>query len=209
MPFQRQLFLQNPDVQRNKKLRALSRRRRRGISELIATVLTIAITLIAGAAVFSYVNAQAGVSEVQYGQAVGGTIDSIRERFVVVDMNYSQGLTCPGPGCSVTLWIYNSGLVNLQLATVNLYKSSDGSQNIIYTNNPNAVATCTQVASIPHSSGGFESPAIGALNIAPGVEKQLTLYLPCPGSQTFTAGSAYSVIVLSTRGNTALYYQAK
>jgi flagellin-like protein len=197
----RQLFPRNRDIQRSKKLRALSRRRRHAISELVATVLTIAITLIAGAAVFSFVNSQAGASEQQYGAAVGGTIDSIRERFVVVDMAFSQTTSCSGASCSVTIWIFNSGSVNLQLATVTL--NGPGAQNMVFSNDVNAVPNCATAQSL------VPSPAVSAINVAPGIETQLTLNLGACSGSSMNSGSAYSVIVLSTRGNTVTYYQEK
>jgi len=61
----------------------LRSRRRKGVTELITAMLLIAMTLVAGFAVFGYVRLQANVSELSYAQSVGGTMSYLQERFVV------------------------------------------------------------------------------------------------------------------------------
>ena len=86
----------------------------RGISDLIASVLTIAITIISGASVFSFVNAQSSASAQSYGQSVGTYIEQMKEKFVVVNAatNY------PTAG-KVTVWFYNYGDIDTKI--VQLY----------------------------------------------------------------------------------------
>ncbi|MDG6964975.1 MAG: hypothetical protein JRM83_08340, partial [Nitrososphaerota archaeon] len=82
----------------------LSRSRRRGLSEVIGTVLVAAMTLIAGAAIFGYVNGQ-----------------YLEEKFTVVDI-VASNVTCGTSTCaSFTLWIYNTGRIDLSLVQVRLY----------------------------------------------------------------------------------------
>lgn len=108
-------------------------RRRQGVSEVEAAVLTIAITLIAGAALFGYVNDEAATSERQYGAAVGGTVNFLNENFVVVDMAVTPGSS------SVTLVIYNNGQEALNISSIllknNELASSGDSLDVTYAHN--------------------------------------------------------------------------
>jgi len=85
-----------------------------GISDMLATVLTLAITIISGASVFSFVNAQSSASAQSYGQSVGTYIEQMKEKFVVVNAatNY------PTAG-KVTIWFYNYGDIDTKI--VQLY----------------------------------------------------------------------------------------
>ena len=64
--------------------------RRRGVSELSGTLMMMAITLVAGTAVFGYVRTQANISELAYGQNVGGTLNFLQERFVIPLVSYTS-----------------------------------------------------------------------------------------------------------------------
>ena len=96
----------------------------RGISEMLATVLTLAITMISGASVFSFVNAQSSASAQSYGQSVGTYIAQIKEKFVIVNAatNY------PTSG-KVTVWFYNYGDIDTKL--VQLYIGTSGSSLVL------------------------------------------------------------------------------
>ena len=96
----------------------VSNRRRRAISELVASVLLIAITLITGFAVWGYVDGQAGTTEQAYGQSVGATANYLQEKFVVVSMDLSAG-------SAATVWLYNNGNVGLRLVQVRLFDSAN------------------------------------------------------------------------------------
>ena len=95
-------------------LRMSNRRRgRAGISEVVAAVLTIAITLIAGAALFGYVNGQAATSESNLGNAVGGNVNFLNERFVVPQT--TSHLTRSRSTCIIRDW-----------STTNSFRSKSG-----------------------------------------------------------------------------------
>lgn len=51
---------------------------------MLATVLTLAITIISGASVFSFVNAQSSASAQSYGQNVGTYIEQMKEMHAIL-----------------------------------------------------------------------------------------------------------------------------
>ncbi len=88
----------------------------------------IAITLVAGAAVFGFVNGQAGVSEGQYNAAVANNANYLREHFEVVNAYYSNsGLCLSGPCFSISL--YNNGAVGLTISQITVISYSTTSAN--------------------------------------------------------------------------------
>jgi flagellin-like protein len=184
------------------------RPKRHGISEITATVLTMAITLIAGFAVFGYVNTQAGRSETQYGQAVGGTVQYLEERFVVAQFSFSPG--------AVSIYLYNNGRITLQIAQVELYDSAKSTTDVVFSA---AGATdllhsgCT--VSTPSS---VESPVlgsgVGSYSLATTAVLSLLLTLPtqsmnsrCPSAPSWTSGMAYYAKITGVNGNQVVYYQ--
>jgi archaellum component FlaF (FlaF/FlaG flagellin family) len=153
----------------------------------MAAVLTIVITLVAGAALFGYVNSQAAISENAIGQSNDQNVNFLNERFVIVDMNFSQ----KNPSTSVSLWIYNNGLVTLNITQVELY-SSNRAMDIFYQDNTGS-STC--------SSQPLPSYALPA----PMKHTKLTLSLPS-GCGAFVSGTSYYVNVQGLYGNKLVYY---
>jgi flagellin-like protein len=151
---------------------------RPAVSEVTGTILTIAITLIAGFAVFGYINDQATVSEGQYGQAVAGAVNSVRESFVIIDMSVSQQCTS-----GVNMWIYNNGEVSLQIVQVLLYDTS---------NSTNSVQLLAPTPILPQAS-----PTPLHLRVPSGLPSSL-----CP----FTSGHTYLVKVTGLYGDVVSYY---
>lgn len=181
--------------------------RRRGISELIGSLLTIAITIIAGASVFGYVNGQAGVSERQYGQSVGGTVQFLEERFTVVQLNYTSSSVS-----SVTIWLYNMGQINLSPVQVLLYNNGRSlyllyNATKVITYKPSGCATITP-------PGSYENPLLwnsktgSGLAVSIQTVQKVTLTLPsCAG--TFASGATYTVSILGVNGNVVVYSQTR
>ena len=106
---------------------------RRGISELIATLIMIAVTLVAGTAAFGWILSQAGNSEASYGNSVAGNVNFLNERFTLVSQSFSNGLgACPGsPGkCTqVNFWLYNTGSIAFTLFSVQVKNLTDPPDN--------------------------------------------------------------------------------
>src|SRR5712692_10519382 len=126
--------------------------RRRGVSELSGTLMMIAITLVAGTAVFGYVRTQANVSELAYGQNVGGTLNFLQERFVIPLVSYSSD--------SVTIYLYNNGQTVDQFTQLEVYGPSRSAMDVVYDAN---YATVNNPASCKGQSpgGNLETPALG------------------------------------------------
>lgn len=188
-------------------------RRRKGVSEIEAAVLTIAITLIAGAALFGWVNDEAASNEQQYGQAVAGSVNFLNERFSVVDMAY------PPSSNSITIWVYNDGQIALQISQVTI-SNTNGScgceMTLVYPGF--TTSTATETASnnnfcvesgvtdpIETSDLPPTEPSLPGVSIAPG-SNPVGITLVLPAGCELSTGSTYSVNVLGLYGNDATYY---
>ena len=188
-------------------------KRRAGISELVASVVTIAITIIAGASVFGYVNGQAGASERQYGISAGQTNNYLSEKFVVTLMTFASG-----PPPTVTAWMYNSGSINFQPVQVEFYNVTSSctksctSLDLQY--------TASGVADVNHpgctAPNTNENPLFSSVNLSPNALLQLVLTIPnnfvgtgCVNNYLLSVGGVYYVTVLGYYGNVVSYFQVK
>lgn len=179
-------------------------RRRVGVSELVATLLTIAITIIAGAAVFGYANSQANVTERQYGTAVGNSVQSLEERFTVVQMNYTSS--------KVTIWLYNMGSINFSPVQVLLY--NNGRSLYLLYNATKVISYQPTGCATVSPPGSDESPLVWNAKTSSGLAvsmqsvQKLTLALPC-ASESFASGSTYTINILGLYGNYVTYSQTR
>jgi len=94
----------------------------------------LAVTLIAGSAVFGWINGQAASSESAYGQSVANNVNFLNERFVVLTETFSGagtggacgGGTSPNYQCTgASFWIYNTGQVGFTLLTLRIKNLTD------------------------------------------------------------------------------------
>jgi len=172
----------------------------------MAAVITIAITLVAGAALFSYVNGQATVSENSIGQANAANVNLLDERFVVADMGFS--------GNTAVLSIYNNGNVTLHLSDIILY---NGNRSNLY-----AAFNSTSPSPTPSGyCGNVQNPSVGSAgsflfgasgtSIPVGEVSKITLQAPNNGGAScldpVSASTTYYVTVLGLYGNKVVYYQ--
>ena len=95
-----------------------------GASELVAVVLTVAITIIAGTATWGYVRDQANLSENSVNNSVLVNNDFLGEHFNVETMYF-------GSATSTTFWVYNTGNVPFLAFSVRLFGPS-GTFNLLY-----------------------------------------------------------------------------
>ena len=184
-------------------------RRRPGVSEIVGSVLTIALTIIAGTAVFSFVNSQAGVSEGQLGQSVGAVNAYLSEQFSVVNINFTTS--------SLSLWFYNYGGVYLQPVQVQLYNASRSllvqfnATKVINLDNPtscNVAATSFENHILYIALKGASNPS-GVVMIAPGAVAIITFTLPSCIATTLATGNTYYMAVTGLYGNTITYFQTR
>ena len=109
-------------------------KKRKAVSEIMGTLIMVTITLIAGAAVFGWVNGQASNSEGAYGQSVANNVNFLRERFVVVTQSFTgtgtngicAGGTHPYLEClGANFWLYNSGQLGFTLSSLQIENLTD------------------------------------------------------------------------------------
>lgn len=179
--------------------------RRLGISEIVGSVLAIALTIIAGAAVFGYVNSQAGLTENQYGSSVGVTVNYLQEQFTVVDMTFTSTT-------QVVLYIYNYGRVALFPVLVTVY---DAPQATYLTYNATyVVSTAPSACSVPATTSNenpfmWNTKTSSGLSVDIGSITALKLTLPACSTASFTSGTTYFVKVTGLYGNVMVYSQVK
>lgn len=190
---------------RKPRLKVGLRRRRLGISELVGSVLAIALTIIAGAAVFGYVNGQAGLTEQQYGSSVGVTIDYLQEQFTVVDMSFTSA-------SQVVVYLYNYGRVAVSPVEVIIYNST---QSVYLTYNATSIVSKAPSGCTTAASTSYEDPLVwdaatsSGMSIAIGSISSLTLTLPACSGATFVSGVTYYVKVTGLYGNIIVNSQVK
>jgi hypothetical protein len=195
-----------------------ARRSRVGVSELVGVVLTIAITLVAGAATWSFARSEAGVSEAALQSNVLNTNNYLSEQFKVIDMTF-------GSTTSVTIWIYNLGSLTFSPFQIRLYDSA-GLINILYNYTQSGSVKTDRVfdlqagSSYYHSTCGvsgssYESPSLSTTTVKTTNAQTIALTIPsaianCPSyGQTFSSGTTYTVVVTGLYGNVITYYQTK
>jgi len=162
----------------------------------------IAITLVAGTAVFGYVRGQANVSELAYGQNVGGTLNFLQERFVIPLVSYSSN--------SVTVYVYNNGQTIDQFTQLEVYGPSRSAMDVVYDAN---YATVNYPVSCRGQSpgGNLETPPLGvfpsSFSVKINYDGSITIKLPTCTGLSFQPGVTYFVKILGQYGNTAVYSQ--
>jgi flagellin-like protein len=199
----------------------LLQERRRGVSELTATIVTIAITIVAAASIFGYVNEQAGMASQAYAAQAGNSISYLNEKFSVVDMVWSSTT-------ANTVWIYNTGKVQLTLLQIRFYDSQK-KVNLFYNYSKISGSVVNRLHDLLSSSASrcgisataYESPTItggGSFAVSITYTGTIKLTIPptsaipagqnCPSfGQTDIAGDVYFVSVVGTYGNSVTYSQ--
>lgn len=198
------------------KLSARSRRRV-ALSDAVGAILSMAITVIAGTALFGYVNNQARVSELNYAESIGATNNYLAENFKVIDLYFATS-------SQLGFWVYNTGKTNFQPFSVRLYDSA-GQVNVLF----NYTGTSTKVdrvydlrASSAYyystcrlAGSSYESPTLSTVSAKIQNAQLLLLTIPptttnCPSyGQTYTTGRTYYIVVTGLSGNVVTYFQVK
>lgn len=189
------------------------RRGRPGASEAIGAVLAIAITLVAGAAAWSYVRNQAAVSEGAIQNGAQSNNNYLNEHYNVIDMYF-------GTTTSTTFWVYNTGSLTYQTFSVRLYGST-GLVNLLFNFTQSNGVKTDQVYDLRSSlatkcktaASSYESPSLTGTTLKTTNAQIYTLTIPgtqanCPSfGQTWVSGTTYSVVVTGLYGNVVTYSQ--
>jgi len=206
------------------------RGKRLGIAELTGSLLMIALTIVAGAAVFGWAITQAGVSEGSLGQNAANQANYYHESFVVVSIQFSYNTAGTTGPCQVTggnTWcnqvsvaIYNNGQVGLTIQSIVLASASSTSAS------GTAVPTLKMTLGLTSASAGSYSvpsytcgavtgppPTVSENLLQTGVSEPIaqqstpptlfTFTLPtgCPATSGILDGALYSVQVVGYFGN--------
>lgn len=206
------------------------RGKRAGIAEITGSLLMIALTLVAGAAVFGWVNGQAGASEGALGQAAAAQANYFHESFVIVSVQFSYNKggtteTCQASAgntwCNqVSVAVYNNGQVGLTIQSIILTSASSTSAS--GTSVPpldvpfgltSASAGTYNVPSYTCGTTTGPPPAVSENLLQTGVSEPIaqqstpptlftfTLPTACPTTSGILDGALYSVQVVGLYGN--------
>jgi len=167
-------------------------------------MLLIAMTLVAGFAVFGYVRLQANVSELSYAQSVGGTMSYLQERFVVAQVTYTAS--------AITIYVYTNGQTATQFAQIEVYGPTRASMDVTYDANLVTVSNPASCRGQSAASSANENPMLGTgtgkLSVKVNYVGAVVLTLPACAGLSFQAGNTYFIKLLGAFGNAAVYYQA-
>ncbi len=186
---------------------------------MISATLVIAITLIAGAATWSFARSQAAASENALASNYLTTNNFLNERFEVTDMYFSSST-------QVTFWLYNIGVLTYSPFSVRVYDSA-GLVNIQFnytsrSGTDNVYDLRATVASkCKAASASWESPTMSTMTLKSTNQATVALTIPpaaqggCTAAQdpsygqTFNSGTTYTVVVTGLYGNVYTYAQVK
>jgi len=136
----------------------------------------ISITLVAGAAVFGFVNGESGTSAQAVGNDVSSNINFLNEREVIV-YAAMQGVS---PSTQANVWVYNFGLFNpMIVSSIPVFQGAS------------QVTGCS-LTTIP-----VQSPAL-SIPVGTVIQFQITCTTP-----VFATGSSYTFIVIGHYGSRA------
>lgn len=180
---------------------------------MVGVVLAIAITLVAGAAAWSYTQNQASASEVAIQNNNSLTNNFLNEHFNVVDMYFDSST-------AMTVWVYNTGSVTYQTFSLRLF-GSGGNINILFNYTNNGGSHTAQVYDLRSSSStkcktaaaSYETPSLTSTTVKTSNAQLYTLSIPsaqggCPSyGATFQSGHTYTVVITGLYGNAVTYSQ--
>ncbi len=209
-------------------------RKRTGLSDLVATVLLIAMTLIAGAALFGYINGQAASSENKLGAANAANVNFLNERFVIPQLTFKY----TAPTNQISVYLYNDGQLTDSFVEIEVYTlpRNGATMDLLYYFCSPATSQTTTICQLPQppktqlsgnrvldlnnnaldscyaDAATLESPTLQNLQVPVGGISAITLTLPSFSAPcvngAFSPGNIYYVQVLGQFGNTLTYFQA-
>lgn len=189
------------------------------------------MTIIAGAAIFGYVNTTAGTASQAYGSAVGNNVQYLEEKFTVVDI-VAANVTCGTTTCaSFTIWVYNTGKIQLSLLQVRVYDPTTPSSwnlDLLYNYTNSGGTSVNRIHDLAAGSSGcsvtattaYLTPLIagaGSFTAATSNTATIQLVVPptsaaptgatCPSFGQLVHTDTYYATVVGLFGNTNTYAQ--
>jgi len=162
----------------------------RGVSQILASLILITITLGVGFGLFGYVNSAVTTAERTYADALQTQSNQLLESFIIASANFSSN--------ELTIWFLNNGNINSSIIQIIIWNSTS---SLFVTYNDTFVVK--DLISYPASS--YEDPVL-PLFLRTEAVTTITLTLP---TGTFNDGRVYNIKALGTHGNTYTYFQVK
>lgn len=168
--------------------------KRRGVSEVLGSILMVVITLILAIMMAAFVRLDAGTSAEQLVNVNQNNVGYLNEQFTIPFFHF------PG-STSTQLFIQNFGSIALQLKSIEIYTPVSTTLDVMFNsagavneNNP----TCTGTVSTT------ESPSLGTTSsdfiLSRTGISTITLTLPSCVSATFTVNTTYCVLAIGRYG---------
>jgi flagellin-like protein len=185
--------------------------KRRAVSELVGTLLMVAITLVAGAAAFSWVNGQTNSSESIYGANAAAGANYLQEHFAPITQTFTgpAGAACSGTPdiCTIAnFWIFNNGRVPFTLSSLQIQSAAGSSNplNIVFTStaftayNAGGTAISCSPSTPGFSYSGTNPVPVGTLS---GSAFSITIPTSCGGVNAIYVGQGYIITMTGLYGN--------
>ncbi|MEM0367060.1 MAG: hypothetical protein QW383_01005, partial [Candidatus Nitrosocaldus sp.] len=183
-------------------------RQRYGISPVIATTIILGITVTLGIALWAFANSSVGTSATTYANTITDYINYLRERFVIFNMafkydaieNASAPSACSDNAKCVSIWLYNNGQVPLNVKTI-ILSNSNGVLTV------NSIYGCILVTDDDGSSICRDGEVTNMSTDMFRIGAREVGVIAFQSEQALSNG-AYTVRVLTERGNIQVYNQS-
>ena len=156
--------------------------RKLAVSAVVGTIIMVAIVVPLGFALWAFANSSVGASVEAQGQRVSSDINTIKEKFVIVNIATS--------GSSVTFYVYNNGVVKTSIIAI-------------------YCGTTSPTTPVPAASITSPSPFPAPLDM--GRLQAFTFTVPVPAvpvpACNFSPGDTMYVKVVGEYGTAATYFQ--
>jgi hypothetical protein len=183
-------------------------RQRYGISPVIATTIILGITVTLGIALWAFANSSVGTSATTYASTITDYINYLRERFVIFNMafkydaieNSNAPSACSDNTKCVSIWLYNNGQVPLNVKTI-IFSNSNGALTV------NSIYGCILVTDNDGSSICKDGVVTNMSTDMFRIGAREVGVIAFQSEQALSNG-AYTVRVLTERGNVQVYNQS-
>ncbi len=162
----------------------------RGVSQILASLILITITLGVGFGLFGYVNSAVTTAEGAYQNALQLQINELQESFIIASANFSSN--------ELTIWFFNNGNINSSIIQIIIWNATS---SLLVTYNDTFVVK----GGISYAASSYEDPVL-PLFLQTEAVTAIKSTLP---TGTFNDGRVYNIKAIGTYGNSYTYFQVK
>ncbi len=190
------------------------------------------MTLVAGGALFGYVNGQAANSENKLGASNAANVNFLNERFVVPQLTFKY----TSPMNQITVYLYNNGQLTDSFVEAEVYTVPRSTMDLLYYYCSSTTPQTSTICTLPQApftqlignrvmdlnnrntngcyadANTLESPTLQNFQVPIGGISPITFTLPSLAagcfSGSFAVGAFYYVQLLGQYGNSVTYFQA-